>query len=104
LEDESASQAAQRILKEISGVYGSYKLYITSGNPLSTSPEDMSTSPEDMSTSPEDMSTSPEDMSTSPEDMSTNIAETVDTQVAAKLDPVLERLAVLEERLGKLRA
>jgi hypothetical protein len=92
LEDESASQAAQRILKEISGVYGSYKLYITSGNPLSTPPEEMSTLVEDASTT------------NNASVMSTNIVDNVDSQIAVKLDPVLERLAVLEERLGKLRA
>jgi hypothetical protein len=37
-------------------------------------------------------------------DLSTELSKTVDTQLAAKLDPVLERLAALEERLGKLRA
>jgi hypothetical protein len=37
-------------------------------------------------------------------DLSTDISEVVDTQIATKLDPVLERLALLEERWGKLRA
>jgi hypothetical protein len=92
LDDESASQAAQRILKEISGVYGSYKLYITSDNPLSTPPEEMSTISEEVSTS------------NTPSVTSTNFVDTVDTQIAVKLDPVLERLEALEERLGKLRA
>lgn len=37
-------------------------------------------------------------------DVSTKVSEIVDNQVAAKLDPVMERLALVEERLGKLRA
>ena len=37
-------------------------------------------------------------------ELSTNIAETVDTQIATKLEPILARFASIEERLGKLRA
>jgi hypothetical protein len=36
--------------------------------------------------------------------LSTDIDEVVDTQIAAKVDPILERLALVEERLGKLKA
>ena len=36
--------------------------------------------------------------------LSTNIAETVDIQIATKLEPILARFAAIEERLGKLRA
>ena len=81
LDGESPSQAAMRILKALS----------TGEN------VDVSTV---MSTK---VSTRSNDslMST---DLSTDIGKVVDTQVAVKLDPVLERLALVEERLGKLRA
>ena len=85
LDDESASQAAQRILKEISGVYGNYKLYITSGNAVSTPSADLSTQSNDSVAS-------------------TNIVDIVDKAVSSSLDPVMERMATIEERLGKLKA
>ena len=85
LEGESVSQAAQRILKEISGVYGDYKLYITSGNPVSTLPADVSTK-------------------NSHDVVSTNIVDIVDKAVSSSLDPLMERMAAIEERLGKLSA
>lgn len=62
LDGESINQAAQRILKEVSGT--------------ST------------------------DLST----VSTVTTKNVDKLVATSLDPVLERLAAVEERLGKLSA
>jgi hypothetical protein len=37
-------------------------------------------------------------------ELSTSIAETVDIQIANKLEPILARFAAIEERLGKLRA
>ena len=80
LEDESPSQAAMRVLKELSG--GNVDLSTPVSTPVSTPSIDSFVSTE----------------------VSTSIAEIVDTSVAAKLDPVLDRLAVLEERLGKLRA
>lgn len=80
-EGESPSQAAMRVLKALA-----------TGEDIEVSTV--------MSTT---MSTQSND-SLMYTDLSTNIVETVDTQVAAKLDPVLERLAALEERLGKLRA
>ncbi|MEG4317704.1 MULTISPECIES: hypothetical protein [unclassified Microcoleus] len=92
LEGESVSQAAQRILKEISGVYGNYKLYTTSGNPVSTSSDDVSTPPAEVST------TNSHDV------VSTNIVDIVDKAVSSSLDPVMERMAAIEERLGKLSA
>ena len=85
LDGESVNQAAQRILKEISGVYGDYKLYTTSGNAVSTSSADLSTT-------------------NSHSIMSTNIVDIVDKAVSSTLDPVMERMAAIEERLGKLSA
>jgi hypothetical protein len=69
-----------RVLKELSG--GNVDLSTPVSTPVSTPSIDSFVSTE----------------------VSTSIAEIVDTSVAAKLDPVLDRLAVLEERLGKLRA
>jgi len=85
LEDESASQAAQRILKEISQVYGNYKLYVTSGNPVSTPVDELSTSNVHSA-------------------VSTLSVDSVDKLLTERLDPVMERIAALEERLGKLKA
>jgi len=84
LEGESPSQAAMRVLKELSG--GHIEMLTPVSTLLSTK-----------------MSTASVDSFVST-DLSTSITETVDTQVSTKLDPVLERLAVLEERLGKLKA
>ena len=36
--------------------------------------------------------------------LSTITPKSVDTQIAASLDPILQQLAEMEERLGKLRA
>jgi hypothetical protein len=36
--------------------------------------------------------------------LSTATPKSVDTQIAASLDPILQQLAEMEERLGKLRA
>ena len=36
--------------------------------------------------------------------VSTNIVDTVDKAVSSSLDPVMERMAAIEERLGKLSA
>jgi ADP-ribose pyrophosphatase YjhB (NUDIX family) len=76
LDDESLSQAAMRILKEMSGV----------STVLSTI-----------------LSTSNRDSVASTE-VSTISAEIVDTQIKAQLEPVLAQMAAMEERLGKLRA
>ncbi|MEG5176189.1 hypothetical protein [Microcoleus sp. B3-D7] len=84
-EGESPSQAAMRVLKVLA-MGGDIEV----STPVSTS---MSTRSNDSL-----MST---DLST---DLSTDIGQVVDSQVAAKLDPVMERLALVEERLGKLRA
>lgn len=81
LEGESESQAAQRILKTLSAgatVEASTAMSIK----LSTQNNDSLMSTE----------------------LSTNISETVDTQIDTKLDPILQKLAAMEERLGKLRA
>ncbi|MEG3987004.1 hypothetical protein QUA13_07565 [Microcoleus sp. S28C3] len=75
LEGESVSQAAQRILREVSGT--------------STMSTDLSTQNNNSVVST---------------DLSTTVAETVDKAVADRLDPVMERMAVIEERLGKLSA
>lgn len=88
LDGESINQAAQRILKEVSGVSGNEKVYTKSGNSVSTSSADLYTP------------SSPSIVST----MSTITSQSVDKLVAASVDPVLERLAAVEERLGKLSA
>ena len=91
LEGESVSQAAQRLLKEISGT--STTLYTMSAqdgtNVMSTVSTGLSTGNNNSVVSTE---------------LSTNMAETVDKVVADRLDPVMERMAAIEERLGKLSA
>ncbi len=87
LEGESVSQAAQRILKEVSGTSTTLSTMFT---PNETHvPSTMSTN----------MSTRSDNSV-----MSTNIVDTVDKAVADRLDPVMERMAAIEERLGKLSA
>ena len=78
LEGESVSQASQRILKELSGTSTTLSTMSTQGdtNVVST-------------------------VSTN---LSTIMVETVDKVVADRLDPMMERMAAIEERLGKLRA
>ena len=89
LDGESVSQAAQRILKELSGTSTGLSTMSTAGdiNVVSTMSTDLSTR------------NSNSVMST---DLSTIDPETVDTQIATKLDPVIERLTKVEERLGKI--
>ncbi len=89
VDGESVSQAAQRILKELSGTSTTLSTMSTAGdtNVVSTMSTDLSTQ------------NSNSVMST---DLSTINPETVDTQIATKLDPVIERLTKLEERLGKI--
>lgn len=89
LEGESVSQAAQRILKEVSGT--------------STTLSTMSTVSNDVVSTVSTVST---DLSTQTNDsvVSTNIVDIVDKAVSSSLDPVMERMAAIEERLGKLRA
>jgi hypothetical protein len=86
LEGESVSQAAQRILKEVSGT--------------STTLSTMSAPNDDI------VSTPSTDLSTRSNDsvMSTDIVDIVDKVVSSSLDPVMERMAAIEERLGKLSA
>jgi len=81
LEDESPSQAAQRILKALSA-----GATVETSTVLST-----------------ELSTRSNESIASTE-LSTITPETVDTQIETKLDPILQKLAVMEERLGKLRA
>jgi len=78
---ESLSQAAMRILKTLS----------TGGD------IDKST---DLSI---ELSTQSNEIVASTK-MSTMTPKSVDTQIAARLDPILQQLAEMEERLGKLRA
>jgi hypothetical protein len=87
LEGESVSQAAQRILKEVSGA--------------STTLSTMST-PSDTNA----LSTVSTGLSTRSDDsvVSTDIVDIVDKAVSSSLDPVMERMAAIEERLGKLSA
>ncbi|MDF0553187.1 hypothetical protein [Kamptonema sp. UHCC 0994] len=68
LEGESPSQAAQRILREISGT----STVMSTSNNTDIASTEMSTS--------------------------------VDKIVSDRVDPILERLGGIEERLGKLRA
>jgi archaellum component FlaC len=99
LEGESLSQAAQRILKEVSGVHDTNKLYASTHDSLSTPSTPLSTLSADLSTSVEEVSTS-----NIQSVMSTNIVDTVDRLVSERIDPVMERMTAIEERLGKLRA
>ena len=92
LDGESVSQAAQRILKEMSGVYDGHKLYTTSDDFMSTVSTKLSTIPERVST--------PKTESI----VSTNTVDSVDKLVSERIDLVMERMAAIEERLGKLRA
>ncbi|MEZ2227033.1 MAG: hypothetical protein ACBR50_12270 [Microcoleus sp.] len=87
LDGESVSQAAQRILKEVSGT----------STALSTvsAPSDTNA----LSTMSTNLSTQSSDSV-----MSTNIVDIVDKAVSSSLDPVMERMAAIEERLGKLSA
>ncbi|MEZ2231259.1 hypothetical protein [Microcoleus sp.] len=52
------------------------------------------------------LSTVSTDLSTRNDDsvVSTDIVDTVDKVVSSRLDPVMERMASIEERLGKLSA
>ncbi|MEG4816398.1 hypothetical protein [Microcoleus sp. K5-D4] len=86
LEGESVSQAAQRILKEASGTSTSLStVSTTSGDIVSTPSTDLSTRSNDSV-------------------VSTDIVDIVDKAVSSSLDPVMERMAAIEERLGKLSA
>ncbi len=76
LEGESANQAAQRLLKELSGT--------STGVSTKTSTASI-----------------PSFVST---EVSTVSEEALDKLVGDRLDPVLDRIAGLESRLGKLRA
>jgi hypothetical protein len=82
LEGESVSQAAQRILKEVSGT-----------STVSTRNDHL------MSTVSTSLSTRNNDSV-----VSTDVVDIVDKAVSSSLDPVMERMAAIEERLGKLRA
>ncbi|MEG4397232.1 hypothetical protein [Microcoleus sp. BROC3] len=76
IEGESVSQTAQRLLKELSGV--STTVYTEVSTPSIAS--------------------------VASTELSTVIPESVDKLVTSHLDPIEERLAAIEERLGKLRA
>jgi hypothetical protein len=87
LEGESVSQAAQRMLKEVSGTSTTLSTVSTPSdtNLLSTVSTDLSTRSNDSV-------------------VSTDIVDIVDNAVSSSLDPVMERMAAIEERLGKLSA
>ena len=87
LDGESVSQAAQRILKEVSSTSTALSAMSTPSNTnaLSTPSTDLSTRSDDSV-------------------VSTNIVDIVDKAVSSSLDPVMERMAAIEERLGKLSA
>ena len=80
-EGESPSQAAMRILKAIS-TGGATGLSTELSTELSAQSSEIVASTE----------------------LSTTTPQSVDTQIAASLDPILQQLAEMEERLGKLRA
>lgn len=80
-EGESPNQAAMRILKTFSTGEG-VDLSTDSSTELSTQSSEIVVSTK----------------------LSTITPESVDTQIAASLDPILQQLAEMEERLGKLRA
>ena len=87
LEGESVSQAAQRILKEVSGTSTMLSTVSTASdtNVLSTMSTNLSTRSDDSV-------------------VSTDIVDIVDKAVSSSLDPVMERMTAIEERLGKLSA
>ncbi|MEG4534677.1 hypothetical protein [Microcoleus sp. D2_18a_D3] len=86
LEGESVSQAAQRILKEVSGTSTSLSTVSTANN------DAVSTVSTNLSTRSNDSV------------VSTDIVDIVDKAVSSSIDPVMERMAAIEERLGKLSA
>ena len=75
-EGESPSQAAMRILKEFSVMSTSVNTELSTRNHVVVESTELSTV----------------------------VTESVDTQIAASLEPVMQRMTVIEERLGKLRA
>ncbi|MEG4168876.1 MULTISPECIES: hypothetical protein [unclassified Microcoleus] len=86
LEGESVSQAAQRILKEVSGTSTTVSTVSTVNN------DTVSTMCTTLSTRSNDSV------------VSTDIVDIVDKAVNSSLNPVMERMAAIEERLGKLSA
>lgn len=78
LDGESLSQAAQRILKEMSGTSKALPKMSTKSSTLSND-------------------------SVAPTN-TVDIVDIVDKAVSSSLDPVMERMAAIEERLGKLSA
>ena len=71
LESESPSQAAQRILKEMSGTSTESSTTLSTANNIG---------------------------------IASTMSTDVDKLVSDRVDPILERLGGIEERLGKLRA
>jgi FAD synthase len=76
----------------MSGVYDSHKLYTTGDGSVSTLSTDVSTNSEEVSTS------------NIQRVVSTNDVDSVDKFLDERFAPVFERMAAIEERLGKLRA
>jgi hypothetical protein len=106
LEGESVSQAAQRLLKEISGMSTILSTMSTPGgtnvvSTVSTGSTDLSTGNNNSVVSTE-LSTSM--VETVDKAVADRMVETVDKAVADRLDPVMKRMAAIEERLGKLSA
>jgi len=91
LEGESVSQAAQRILKEVSESGGNHGLYTSSGRDVSTVSTNLSTASQSVSTS------------NTPSVMSTNIVDSVDRIVSERIDPVVERRGAIEELPTRLQ-
>ena len=81
LEGESESQAAQRILKALSAG-ATVEVSTAVSTKLSTRNNESVASTQ----------------------LSTITPEVVDTQIETRLNPILQKLAEMEERLGKLRA
>jgi hypothetical protein len=81
LDDESPSQAAQRILKALSAGVELEMSTVLSTNLSTQSSENIAST-----------------------HLSTITPEIVDTQIETRLDPILQKLVAIEERLGKLRA
>jgi hypothetical protein len=92
LEGESISQAAQRVLKEVSG------LSTGLSTPLSTTLSTVQAT-DTVPTVSTPLSTS-NDSSV----VSTDIVDIVDKAITSNLDSVMKRMAAIEERLGKLSA
>ncbi|MEG5061922.1 hypothetical protein QUB60_29560 [Microcoleus sp. A2-C5] len=89
IEGESVSQCCQRMLKDISA---GVSTNVSTQNTVNVASTDLSTPFADLSTRSNNNVAS------------TNTVDIVDKAVNSKFNPVIERMAAIEERLGKLRA